>query len=109
MKYGKTSKPSKTRICTSNSETDEIVINFHRGTLPKTTTKKVEQKYVGSPSQDTRLPGAGGGATIEDGKIIYETEKTDFSESMKISQEDIEGIVLDNPNYSKRHMEKQHI
>ncbi|WP_121640993.1 hypothetical protein [Virgibacillus sp. Bac330] len=63
-----------------NPDTEEVVISFRGTERPKTTTKQVEQKYVGSPSQDARLAGAGGGAKLKDGNLIYETKDTDFSE-----------------------------
>uniref|UniRef100_UPI0018E1D934 hypothetical protein n=1 Tax=Virgibacillus massiliensis TaxID=1462526 RepID=UPI0018E1D934 len=85
-----------------NPDTDEIVISFRGTETPKTSTKQVEQKYVGSPSQDARLAGAGGGAKLKDGNLIYETKDTDFSEFVKDVQEDIEGIVLGDSNYSKK-------
>ncbi|CDQ39972.1 alpha/beta hydrolase family protein [Virgibacillus salexigens] len=66
-----------------NAETKEVVISFRGTETPKRTTKQVEQKYVGSPSQDARLAGAGGGAKLKDGNLIYETKDTDFSEFAK--------------------------
>ncbi|WP_337969959.1 lipase family protein [Virgibacillus salexigens] len=82
--------------------TEEVVISFRGTETPKTSTKQVEQKYVGSPSQDARLAGAGGGAILKDGNLIYETKDTDFSEFVKDVQEDVEGIVLGDSNYSKK-------
>lgn len=89
-----------------NLETDEIVISFRGTEPPKTSTKKVKQKYVGSPSQDARLSGAGGGAEVKNGKIIYETKKTDYSESVKDLKEDVQGIILGNSDYTKIEYEK---
>ncbi len=85
-----------------NPDTEEVVISFRGTERPKTTTKQVEQKYVGSPSQDARLAGAGGGAKLKDGNLSYETKDTDFSEFAKDVQEDVEGIVLGDSNYSKK-------
>ncbi|KGX88274.1 alpha/beta fold hydrolase [Pontibacillus litoralis] len=39
---------------------------------------------------------------LKDGNLIYETKDTDFSEFAKDVQEDVEGIVLGNSNYSKK-------
>ncbi|WP_053217269.1 alpha/beta fold hydrolase [Virgibacillus senegalensis] len=89
-----------------NPETEEVVISFRGTELPTTTTKQVEQKYVGSPSQDARLAGAGGGAKLKDGNLVYETKDTDFSEFAKDVKEDVEGIVLGNSNYSKKEYRK---
>lgn len=82
-----------------NPETEEIVISFRGTEMPKTV--EVEQEYVGSPSQDARLSGAGGGAEIRDGKIGYET-KTGYDEFFKDVKEDINGIIFGDSNYTKK-------
>ncbi|MFC0015613.1 MULTISPECIES: alpha/beta fold hydrolase [Allobacillus] len=80
-----------------NPETEDIVISFRGTETPKSV--EVEQKYVGSPSQDARL--AGGSAKLKDGNIVYET-KTGYDELAKDIKEDINGIILGNSNYTKK-------
>ncbi|WP_121641062.1 alpha/beta fold hydrolase [Virgibacillus sp. Bac330] len=80
-----------------NDDTDEIVISFRGTELPKTTTTKVKEKYLGTPSQDARLAGAGGGAELKNGYIVY---------NQKDVEEDIQGIVLGDSDYTKKDYRK---
>ncbi len=93
-----------------NPDTEEVVISFRGTELPKVEKKQVEQKYVGSPSQDARLAGAGGGATLKDGNIVYDGNSiTGIDKAEKDLTEDIQGIVFGDPNYTKKDMEQQSI
>ncbi|MEF2291152.1 lipase family protein [Virgibacillus dokdonensis] len=89
-----------------NDDTDEIVISFRGTELPKTTTTKVKEKYLATPSQDARLAGAGGGAELENGYIVYNQKDVDYSETLKDVEEDIQGIVLGDSDYTKKDYRK---
>ncbi|WP_077701914.1 hypothetical protein [Virgibacillus dokdonensis] len=89
-----------------NDDTDEIVISFRGTELPKTTTTKVKEKYLGTPSQDARLAGAGGGAELKNGYIVYNQKDVDYSETLKDVEEDIQGIVLGDSDYTKKDYRK---
>ncbi|WP_158589624.1 MULTISPECIES: lipase family protein [Clostridia] len=89
-----------------NADTDEIVISFRGTELPKTTATKVKEKYLGTPSQDARLAGAGGGAELKNGNIVYEQKDSDYSETIKDVEEDLYGIVLGDSDYTKKDYRK---
>ncbi|GIP65099.1 hypothetical protein J32TS6_36540 [Virgibacillus pantothenticus] len=88
------------------ADTDEIVISFRGTELPKTTATKVKEKYLGTPSQDARLAGAGGGAELKNGKIVSEQKDSDYSETIKDLEEDLHGIVLGDSDYTKKDYRK---